>query len=396
MVGGITLGLVGALGRLGGGWIGNAIIKFYIDLFRSVPLAIQLIWIYFALPIFLNTSIPRFWAAGIAFALYEGSFFTEIFRAGILSLPKGQRYAAAALGMRPSQMYGRIILPQAGRLRHPGGRSHVQQPDPRDPVPPVHARLDGGAHHLHGDYVSADGRVQLRLQPPPQVNLLASYPWHWQIIWEDHHLQYLLGGIKMTVLLTVSTFASGLVLAFFIAASRLSRFRAVRWTAYLYVEFFRTMPLLLGLLWVYYGLPTLFPGWTLSPFLSAYLLFSLNIAAILSEALRAGVLSLGKGQRWAAASLGMRPWQISYRILMPQALRRVVPVLGSTWVALFKDTSLVFVIGISEITYRSNALSIETYRPLEIFTATLLLYFLITWPQARGVDRLYDRYRTYE
>jgi len=112
-VGGITIGIIGAVGRLVGGRILNAVVKLYVDLFRTVPLAIQLIWIYFALPVFLNTSIPRFWAAAIAFSLYEGAFFTEIFRAGILSLPKGQRWAAAALGMRSHQMYRRVILPQA-------------------------------------------------------------------------------------------------------------------------------------------------------------------------------------------------------------------------------------------------------------------------------------------
>lgn len=113
MIGGIFLGIVGAVGRLAGGRVVGAIVKLYVDLFRTVPLAIQLIWVYFALPIFLNTSIPRFFAAVIAFSLYEGAFFTEIFRAGILSLPKGQRYAAAALGMRPHQAYRRVILPQA-------------------------------------------------------------------------------------------------------------------------------------------------------------------------------------------------------------------------------------------------------------------------------------------
>lgn len=113
MVGGIALGVLAAVARLTGGRTVNAVVKLYVDLFRSVPLAIQLIWVYFALPIFLNTSIPRFWAAAIAFSLYEGSFFTEIFRAGILSLPKGQRWAAAALGMRPRQVYRYVILPQA-------------------------------------------------------------------------------------------------------------------------------------------------------------------------------------------------------------------------------------------------------------------------------------------
>ena len=112
-IGGILCGLIGALGRLSGSRILDTLVKFYVDFFRSVPLAIQLIWVYFALPIFLEVSIPRFAAAAITFALYEGAYFTEIFRAGILSLPQGQRFAAAALGMRADQIYRRVILPQA-------------------------------------------------------------------------------------------------------------------------------------------------------------------------------------------------------------------------------------------------------------------------------------------
>jgi polar amino acid transport system permease protein len=113
VVGGMILGLIGAIGRLSGVRVINALVKFYVDFFRSVPLVIQLIWVYFALPVFLNQSIPRFLAAAVAFSLYEGAFFTEIFRAGILSLPRGQRWAAAALGMRKDQAYRRVMLPQA-------------------------------------------------------------------------------------------------------------------------------------------------------------------------------------------------------------------------------------------------------------------------------------------
>ena len=228
------------------------------------------------------------------------------------------------------------------------------------------------------------------------MRLLAEYPWHWQVIWEDNNLQYLLVGIKWTVLLAVTTFVSGTALAVFVAVARLSRFRIVRWLAYVYVELFRTVPLLLGILWVYYALPTFVHGLTLSAFFAAYLFFTLNIAAFVSEAFRAGLLGLGTGQRWAAASLGMRPWQVFYRVLFPQAARRVVPVLGSIWVSLFKDTSLVFVIGMTELTFRSSRLAITTYRQMEIYTATLVLYFLLTWPQARLVDRFYERYRTHE
>jgi His/Glu/Gln/Arg/opine family amino acid ABC transporter permease subunit len=228
------------------------------------------------------------------------------------------------------------------------------------------------------------------------MRLLATYPWYWQVIWEDGHLWYLLGGIKWTVLLTVSSFASSLVLSVFVTLARTSRIAPLRWLMYVYVEVFRTVPLLLGILWVYYALPSLVPSLRLTPFQAAYLFFTLNLTAFVSEAFRSGLLSLGGGQRWAALSLGMNSWQAFYRVLMPQSIRRVTPVLGSIWVALFKDTSLVFVIAISEITYRSNRLGIITYRQLEIYTATMILYFLITWPQARMVDRLYERYRTYE
>src|SRR2546430_17252269 len=106
------------------------------------------------------------------------------------------------------------------------------------------------------------------------MGLLAYYQWHWQIIWEDHHLQYLLGGIKLTVMLTATTFCSGLALAFFVAAGRLSRFRLVRWASYVYVEFFRTVPLLLGLLWGSSGVPSPVPGLRLPPVICACPLFT--------------------------------------------------------------------------------------------------------------------------
>jgi His/Glu/Gln/Arg/opine family amino acid ABC transporter permease subunit len=228
------------------------------------------------------------------------------------------------------------------------------------------------------------------------MSFLGAYPWHWQVIWEGDNLWYLLGGVKWTLALATTSFVSGALLAVVVTVSRLSSFAPLRYAAYVYTELFRTVPLLLGILWVYYALPSLFPNLRLSAFAAAYLFFTLNIAAFVSEAYRAGLLGLGHGQRWAGLSLGMTSRQTFYRILLPQAFRRVVPVLGNIWVSLFKDTSLVFVIAIGEITYRSNRLSILTYRQLEFFTATVILYFLITWPQARIVDRFYERYRTHE
>ena len=110
---GSALGLVLAVARHVGPGPLKWVVSIYCDFFRSVPLAIWLIWIFFALPVFLETSIPRFLAAVTALALYEAAYFAEIFRAGLTAVPRGQRYAGAALGMRTPQLYRRVIVPQA-------------------------------------------------------------------------------------------------------------------------------------------------------------------------------------------------------------------------------------------------------------------------------------------
>jgi polar amino acid transport system permease protein len=111
--GSCVIGLAAALGRLYGGRVVEGGVKLYIDLFRSTPLLIQLIWCYFALPVVVGASLSPFAAAAIALSLYHGAFFTEIFRAGILSIARGQGEAGLALGMTGVQAYRRIVLPQS-------------------------------------------------------------------------------------------------------------------------------------------------------------------------------------------------------------------------------------------------------------------------------------------
>ena len=122
------------------------------------------------------------------------------------------------------------------------------------------------------------------------------------------------------------------------------------------------------LLWVYYSIPIL-TGVAFSPFMSAAIALTLNLSAFVSEVYRAGIASIGRGQREAALALGMSNWQAMRRVILPQSIRRVLPPLGSIWVSLFKDTALVSVIAVPELMYRGKVLSIETYRPLEVYTA---------------------------
>ena len=216
------------------------------------------------------------------------------------------------------------------------------------------------------------------------------YQWHFDVIAE--RFDFLLGGLGLTVGLSLLTMAASLVLGLLVALARLSPWSPLQAAAAAYSDFLRGTPLLVQLLWVYYSIPIL-TGVAFSPFVSAAIALTLNLSAFVSEVYRAGIASIGRGQREAALALGMSNWQAMRRVILPQSVRRVLPPLGSIWVSLFKDTALVSVIAVPELMYRGKVLSIETYRPLEVYTAVALIYFVVTYPQARGVDWLFERIR---
>jgi polar amino acid transport system permease protein len=217
-----------------------------------------------------------------------------------------------------------------------------------------------------------------------------NYQWHFDVVAES--LDFLLGGLGLTIALSVVSMAASLLLGLLVSFARLSPWRPLRAVASVYTDFLRGTPLLVQILWIYYSLPIL-TGIVFSPFVSAAIALMLNLSAFVSEIYRAGIQSIGRGQREAALALGMSHWQAMRRVILPQSIRRVLPPLGSIWVSLFKDTAIVSVIAVPELMYRGKVLSIETYRPVEIYTVVAIIYFLVTYPQARGVDWLFERAR---
>jgi polar amino acid transport system permease protein len=204
-----------------------------------------------------------------------------------------------------------------------------------------------------------------------------------------------LQGAGITIALAVATMAlavpGGLVLAFL----RLSPYAAVRSFATWFVEFFRTTPVILQVYWVFYVLPSL-TDIRLSAFSTGLVALALNVSAFNSETFRAGILSIRPGQRNAALSLGMSNWQVMRIVVLPQAIPRVLPALASTWVSLFKDTSLVSVIAVAELSYVGLQLRSQTFRVLEVLTVMAALYWLMGYPQAKLVDWIHHRYRVVE
>jgi His/Glu/Gln/Arg/opine family amino acid ABC transporter permease subunit len=183
----------------------------------------------------------------------------------------------------------------------------------------------------------------------------------------------------------------GLILALL----RLSPLRLVSAPATAFVEFFRATPLILQIYWAYYVLPAYFDI-QLSQLSTAIVGLTCNISSFNSETFRAGIVSIREGQWNAGLALGMSRAEVFIRIILPQAVMRVLPALASTWVSLFKDTSLVSIISVTDLSYMALKVRSETYRILEVLTAMAVLYWLMGYPQAKIVDWIHRRWKVVE
>ena len=215
----------------------------------------------------------------------------------------------------------------------------------------------------------------------------------WSVVWQ--HRDALIAGTATTFLLTIATMAIAVPCGIVVAVLRLYAWRPVRALATGYVELFRNLPLILIVYWAFYVLPIM-TGLGLSPLATGLAALSLNVTAYNAETFRAGINSIRRGQVEAAMALGMTRVQALRRVIVPQALRRILPVLASTWVSLFKDTSLVSVIAVTELAYVSMQVRAQTFRVLEMLTAMAVLYWLLGYPQAKLVDWMQRRMKVTE
>ena len=210
------------------------------------------------------------------------------------------------------------------------------------------------------------------------------------------HRGELVAATGTTILLTVLTMAIAVPCGVVVAVLRLYAWKPVSALATAYVEFFRNLPLILVVYWAFYVLPILTGFEGLSPFATGLIALALNVIAYNAETFRAGINSIRRGQLEAAMALGMTRAQALRRVVIPQALRRILPVLASTWVSLFKDTSLVSVIAVTELAYVAMQIRAQTFRVLEMLTAMAVIYWLLGYPQAKLVDWMQRRFAVTE
>ena len=196
----------------------------------------------------------------------------------------------------------------------------------------------------------------------------------------------LFAGLFLTVQLTFVVMALSLVFALLVALGGMSRFWPLRWLVKAYIEVIRGTPLLLQLVYIYYVLPEV--GIRLNAFTAGVIGLTLNYSAYISEVYRSGIQAIGKGQHDAAAALGMTGPLAMRRIVLPQAIRIVIPTLGNYFIGLFKDTALCSVVSIQEVLFTAQIVAAQNFQYFTLYTVVGLMYFGVSFPAARLVGYL--------
>ncbi|MBG6175315.1 polar amino acid transport system permease protein [Labrenzia sp. EL_208] len=213
--------------------------------------------------------------------------------------------------------------------------------------------------------------------------------WGWYVVdptvpagWNN--LKFLLSGLYYTLLLSFTAIVISIVIGLAVALPALSANRALRRFNRVYVELVRAVPILVLILWVYYGLPQM-TGLSITVFWAGVIALALSDSAFEAEIFRAGIQSIDKGQYEAAHSISLSYTDMMMYVILPQAVRRILPALGNQLVYMLKMSSLVSVIGMQELTRKANELVVVEYRPLEIYTVLVLEYLVLILIVSAGV-----------
>lgn len=219
--------------------------------------------------------------------------------------------------------------------------------------------------------------------------------WGWYVVdptmtsgWNN--LKFMASGAYYTLGMSITAILVSVVVGLLVAIPGLSEKRGWRMFNRTYVEIVRSVPVLVLILWVYYGLPTL-SGITLNVFWAGVLALALSDSAFQAEIFRAGIQSISRGQYEAAQSISLNYRDTMRFVILPQAIRRILPALGNQLVYMLKMSSLVSVIGMQELTRKANELVVSEYRPLEIYTVLVLEYLVLILIVSAGVRRLERR-----
>ena len=210
-----------------------------------------------------------------------------------------------------------------------------------------------------------------------------TYNWDFSFLWMYRWL--LLVGIGYTVLYTAGSIFFGLAIGLVVGLMRLSPRFLVNAPLIAYIEAFRCTPLLVQIIWFYYAFPVLV-GLDIPAPIAGMLVLSLYAGAFYAEVFRGGVISIERGQWDAARAIGMRRGDVLRHIILPQAVKRMIPPFINQSITQLKNTSLVSTIAVSDLLYQGTLITSATYRPLETYTTVAAIYFAILFPLTLGAQ----------
>ena len=208
-----------------------------------------------------------------------------------------------------------------------------------------------------------------------------NYNWGWYAISPFNQLgstniSFLISGLGFTVSVSIISIFFATLLGLLISIIGLSKLKFVRYINITYIEIIRSVPVLVMILWIYYGLPVLV-GINFTAFTAGIIALSICDSPFLAEIFRSGFEAVPRGQNEAGTSLGMRFYERFRLIILPQAIKIILPALGNQFVYMLKMSSLVSIIGLNELTRKANELVVSQYRPLEIYTFLVLEYLVL-------------------
>lgn len=210
-------------------------------------------------------------------------------------------------------------------------------------------------------------------------------------IWQKYWHLFLLEGLKNTLILTAISVAMGTVLGALIALMRMSKSRILRFLSSLYIEVIRGTPILLQLYIFYFVLPNLVPFLKLSQFMWVSIALCVNSAAYVSEVIRSGIQAVDKGQTEAARSLGLSESQTMLKIILPQAVRNILPALGNEFIMMLKETSLASTFFLYDLMTVCNVVKGAEYLTIEPMTIVAIIYLCMTYPLSKVVEHFEKR-----
>ena len=205
-------------------------------------------------------------------------------------------------------------------------------------------------------------------------------------------------GIKNTLIIAFFSVLFGTILGTLMAMARMSRIKPLKWLAVAYIEFFRGTPLMVQVMFIFYGLPMIgvtFPEVAFIPdfqrFAAGIVAMSMNSCAYVAEVIRSGIQAVDGGQMEAARSLGFKKSQAMMMVILPQAVRNILPALGNEFVTVIKESSIVSVIGIADLMYRAKGVIAKTYSTLECLALAAVMYFIMTFIGSRLISLMERR-----